>query len=302
MISYYKRVLKDAELRSLPEFEKGCWINVIDPSHRELDELSEKFRLDKQNLLSGLDKNELPRVEFIENDLYIFVKIIEGEKKDLHTLLIIIGEEYIMTLCKDRVDFIQKIADGKEEFFTSQKLKCLIRILSMINKDFERHTLSIVKRVNSKREDIGELTEKDINELLEHESTLNNFLSSYYYTNLLYQRIVKKVKFYDDDREILKDLIIEAQQGLDSCRSSLQTISNIRNHFVILMSNKLNKILTILTIFTIAITIPAAVSGLFGMNVALPLQQNPYVFYMILGFIAMTWIGSLLYFKKMKFI
>ncbi|MDP2749357.1 MAG: magnesium transporter CorA family protein [Nanoarchaeota archaeon] len=303
MIKYYKKLLKDKELRELQEFERGSWISVIEPTEEELDFLAEKFKLDRPNLVSGLDRNELPRVEFIEEEFYVILKTMPSADKDyLFTFLIVVGEEFILTLTKYKSPVIDRIMAGHDDFTTSQKLKCLITVLSMINQDFEKATLHIVKSVNSKRESIEELTEKDITDLMDNESKLNNFLSAYYYVNLIYQRIVKKIKFFEEDKEILKDLIIETQQGLDLCRSSLQSISNIRHHFEILMSNKLNKVITILTLFTVIITIPAAISGLFGMNVALPLQNNPYTFYFVLGFIALTWAGSLLYFKKKKFL
>ena len=102
----------------------------------------------------------------------------------------------------------------------------------------------------------------------------------------------------DEDKEQMEDLKIEARQGLDLCRASLKKISNLRNHLEITISNKLNKLITALTIFTILISVPAAISGIYGMNIALPIQNNPVVFYYILASIVVLWTGFLLYLKK----
>ena len=159
-----------------------------------------------------------------------------------------------------------------------------------------------MRSVNSKREALTKLNERDINILLEHEAVLNSFVSSYYYTNLIYERILKNVKFFEEDKEIINDLMIEAHQGFDLCKSSLKTISNIRNHYVILLSNKLNNIITLLTVLTVFISVPAAVSGIYGMNVALPFESNPLIFYYIILFIWAVWMGFFLFFKRKRII
>ena len=138
--------------------------------------------------------------------------------------------------------------------------------------------------------------------MLEQEDTLNDFVSSYYYINLLYERIIRKIKFFEQDKEILEDLIVEANQGFNLCKSSLKTISNIRSYYDILLSNKLNNIITILTIFTILISFPAAISGIYGMNIILPLQKNPFTFRYILIFVGIVWMGFILYLKKKKIV
>ena len=119
---------------------------------------------------------------------------------------------------------------------------------------------------------------------------------------LIYERIMKKAKFFEADKEIIEDLMVEANQGFDLCKSSLKTISNIRDYYLVILSNKLNRIITVLTIFTILISIPAAISGIYGMNIALPLQKNPLAFSYIILLMVLIWMGMLFYFKKKNII
>lgn len=303
MITYYKRTLKDDEIRKLDSFERGSWIHVVNPNAEEIDYLVKTFNLDKQNLLSGIDHNEVPRVEEVDKDLYIILKIIAlNPKYDLDTILIIVGKEFILTLSHMEPEFIKDIISKRVHFYTTQKLKSLLKIISMINKDFERTTLATVKLVNSKKEALTELTDKDINVLLSQESKLNNFVSAYSYANLVYRRIINQVRFYEQDKDMIEDLIIESKQGLELCESSLKTLSNIRNHFMILSSNKLNRVITLLTIFTIMVAVPSAISGIFGMNVTLPLEDDPNAFYFVLILIALVGLIFVFYLKKKRVI
>lgn len=301
MISFYKRKIGEREIRSLLSFEIGCWINVINPSQEEIGFLCKKFKLNKRNLLSGLDENEIPRLDFINGDIYIFTKTILSEKR-LQTFLIVIGTNFILTLSKEEPIFFKKIFSGEVEIFTTQKLKTLIKILFLINEGLEKETIKIVKEVRLREVKRREITEKELEELLEKENFLNNLVSSYYYLSLLYERMIKRIDFFEQDKEMIRDLIEEINEGFDLCKSSLKTISNIRAHLSIILTNKLNKVITILTIFTILISLPAAISGIYGMNVALPLQKNPFAFHYIMGIIIFTWISFIFYLKRNKII
>lgn len=300
MIDYYKRLPQNRKLKKLNKFEKGCWINVINPSDEEIDALTKDFDLDKQNLLSGIDKNEVPRAEKDEKELYILLKILSSNQKDLDTMLILITQKFILTLTRTQPRFINQILAGNTKFITTQRIGCMLTLLSKINAEFEKATLTIARSVNAeKRAVIGKLSERDIDNLLIHEETLNGFVSSYHYTHLVYERINKYINFKEEqNEEFMEDLVIEAKQGLDLCKSSLKTISNLRNHLEVTFSNRLNKIITLLTIFTILVSVPAAISGLYGMNVLLPMQDNPNLFYYVLGAIVLIWTLFILYLKR----
>ncbi len=306
MITYSKKTIRDKKIKKIPSVEKGCWINVVNPTEEEIGILVNEFKLDKQNLISGLDHNELPRVDFVENDIYIFVKTItpyskfQNYKTNLDTYLVVITEKFILTLSVNEPNFVKNILNNKVEFVTTQKLKCLIRLFFLINREFEKSTIDIVKIVNAKKVQTSKLKERDVSNLLQQEDILNNLVSSYYYMNLLYERLVKKLQFFEEDKEIIEDLIVEANQGFNLCKSSLKALSNIRDYYMISLSNKLNKTITILTIFTIFISIPAAISGIYGMNVRLPFQGNFLSFYYVLLIIAALCVMLFLYFKKKK--
>ncbi len=301
MISYFKRTIKDRKLKKIPEFKTGCWINVVDPTEEEISFLEKRFSLDKQNLKSGLDENEVPRVESEKTRHYILLKTIQPHlEKEMETILIVLDENFILTLSKNKPNFIESIEGGRIKFITTRRKQALLKIFSLLNKEFEKSTLRIVKKVRKEKKKYQNLGEKEINELLLQEDKLNDLVFTYYYSILVYKKIIKNIKFFEEDRELIEDLIIEAEQGFNLCKSSLKTISNIRNSSFIFLSNRLNKVINLLTVLTILISIPAAISGIYGMNVLLPFQHNPHIFYYIIGVILFSWIIFIAYLKKVK--
>ncbi len=298
MLSYFKSTVHNPKVQELEQFEVGCWIRAVDPTKEELDLLVKEYNLDLSLLEEGLDEHELPRVHFEDKETYIFVKTILPEHALLGTLLIVLSERFMITLAKEELPLIKELISKSKDFLTTQKLKCLILLFSLIDEKFEAAVNDVVKNVHKKRRTAQKLDEEDMETLLKQEEFLNNLASTYSYTNMLYAKMIKKIKFFEDDKEILEDLKIEAEQGMELCKNSLKTISNIRNYYSILLSNKLNRTIKILTLFTIILAIPAAIGGLYGMNVKLPLQDFSWTFELILTLIVICWIGFLLFLRK----
>ncbi len=303
MISFFKRTIQDKFIKRVLKPQVGVWINVVDPSSEELKYLVKEIGLDKRNLESGLDPNEVPRLDFVRDNIYIFTKILSGkERKEIETYLIVIGEDFILTLSRSKPSFLKKILKGKVPFITTQKLKCLIHLLSLIDKDFQEVTANLVKAVHKQSRLSPQMDEKMLYSLLEKENFLNTLVSFYHHINLLYERIIRKIEFFEEDKEIIENLIEESTQGLNLCKSFLKLISNMREYYVILLSHRLNRIITILTVFTIFIELPTMISGIYGMNVLLPFQKNPWIFYYLIGIIVAIWLGFILFLRRKKII
>lgn len=234
MITYYKRTIKDLTIRKIERFEVGCWINVINPLNEEIDFLCTEFNLDKRNLLSGLDENEIPRFDIVNENIYILTKVINNPFS-IKTFLIVIGNEFVLTLVSEEPDFF-KLIKNDIEFVTTQKIRALIKLMSYINKNFEREIVSIVKEVRTIGQKKSYISEQQIEILLVKENYLNLLASTYKHQILVYDRILKHIPIFKQDKEIITDLIEEMHQGFDLCSSSLKTIANIRTYYGLLLS------------------------------------------------------------------
>ena len=222
MISYFKRTIRDKGLRKLPGFETGCWINVVAPTKKELDFLEKKFKLNKQNLESGLDANEIPRVEIEEGRYYIFLKSISFNLEGgMETILIVLDESFIMTLARNKLSFLSKLERGEVNFFTTQRKKVLLKIFSLLDEEFERATLEIVKKVKSERRLSEAFGEKEINDLLLQEDKLNDLVFTYYYSILVYKKIIKSIQFFEEDQELIDCLLYTSPSPRDLSTSRM---------------------------------------------------------------------------------
>ena len=76
----------------------------------------------------------------------------------------------------------------------------------------------------------------------------------------------------------MEDLVIANSQVVNSARSILKTIQNIRGGVEAIMTSRLNNSLSILTVLTILLTVPLVIASLYGMNIDLPFQDSQYAF------------------------
>ena len=87
-----------------------------------------------------------------------------------------------------------------------------------------------------------------------------------------------------NDLESIEDIVLHMEQLLVSIKASSYTISSIQNAYSTIANNILNHRMKILTAITILLAIPNVFYGMYGMNVNLPFQHEPWAYLSIVGF------------------
>lgn len=77
----------------------------------------------------------------------------------------------------------------------------------------------------------------------------------------------RQIKLYEDDEDLLEDVMIEIKQAIEMCSIYSGILSSTMDTFANVISNNLNFIMQILTVITIVMAIPDLIFGFYGMNV-----------------------------------
>ena len=72
---------------------------------------------------------------------------------------------------------------------------------------------------------------------------------------------------YEDDEELLEDVIIENKQAIEMTSIYRDIINSTRELLSSVIDSRLNNVMKYLTSITIVMAIPTVISGLYGMNV-----------------------------------
>ncbi|MDD4476698.1 MAG: magnesium transporter CorA family protein [Patescibacteria group bacterium] len=303
MIEFYRKDLND-KLTKLECPEAGALIFALDPTQEDLNYLCENFKLERNAVEDWMDENELPHIEKDENVTHIIIRIpfVKDNAVATTPVLLAMAEENVVILSRVSGEIFEPFFKERCEFCTPYKTQFVLKIFAAAIASFDHQIKKAVKDIKAKRIDLSKLNNGDILDLVRHEETLNDFISSF----VPFTSVLEKVltgKFFplnDDDRELVDDLMVDSKQTLTLCVSSVKSISTIREAYSAILTNSLNRTMKALTGFTILFMVPNIISSFFGMNVGLPRQQDElaFIYIAILSLVSAILLAWIFYKKK----
>ena len=293
MITHYFRTLKDTELKTLDSPRSGVWTHVVEPTADDIEYLTKEFALDQTILEDAQDFFEVPRMERSGGVTYFFTRYpFDQEEEDVDTapLLIVMGESFVLTVALKEVPQFKRFLDGKEEIYTTQKAKFFIQIMTAVTNSYERKLVKLRRAVHKDRARLRVIGNREIVRWVNYEHELNDMVTALVPTNAWLNQVTSGnyMQLYNEDIELMEDLMIDNSQLVDSARSVLKTIQNVRTASEAILTNNLNASIRTLTVLTILLTIPTIIASLYGMNITLPLSAHPYAFWLVAVFILMV--------------
>lgn len=277
MISYYKTV--ENKLVELATPAPGCWVSVVDPTAQERKMLIDEYHLDSDFLKSSLDEEESSRVEQEEDQTLIIVDTAVSEVQKDDTLIfytmplgIILTQNYVFTISLRENKVIDDVVNGSIRnlqtcFRTQFVLLLMMNITSsylVYLKQIDKTSSVIQKKLH------GAMKNHELLQMLELEKSLIYFSTSLKSNDVTMNRILRGrvVKLYDEDQDLLEDVLIELKQAQEMASIYSGILSSVVDAFGSVISNNLNLVMWRLTLFTVILAVPTMVFSFYGMNTA----------------------------------
>ncbi len=291
MIKIYNSDAKTNEFKVIKEFEKGSWINMINPTEDEIKDVCKNVKINEDFIRYSLDYEEKARIDEEDEDgtiLFIIdVPILEKTKESqIHTTMplgmIVVRDEFFITVSLKRNIIIDSFEKKRIKAFSTYKKSRFLFQIMFVNAS---HYLTYLKQINKETE-IAEsilknsMKNRELLKLLSLEKSLVYFTTSLKSNELVMEKTLrgKILKLYDEDEDILEDAIIENKQAIEMSKIYSDILNGTMDAYASIISNNLNGVMKFLTSITIILAIPTLISSLWGMNVPVPLQDNPYGF------------------------
>jgi magnesium transporter len=304
MISYLRSTQYRPKIKTLEKLQSNSWVRSERPNEDELAQLTQ-LGIDQDLLIDALDPHEVPRVEFDDGWTYFITRLpdTDDDFNDFTTpIFFALGKHHIVTVSRDSLGRLwQPFIDGTH-VSTAQKTKLFMLMLEAITKQYHTRVASINRQMRATTSDVRTLTSKDIITLTEYERKLNDYLDALQPTNTAVEKLLsgRLLPLYEDDRDFVEDVSIEFEQLIARCKSLLRTITNVRDSYRAVMDTRLNETIRLLTVFTLAFTAPTMIAGLYGMNVEIPGEELPYMFWVVVLFSLLISGGLAIYFLRKK--
>ena len=248
MIRIFKTT--DSGIRKVAVAEEGCWIALTNPTAEELSTTADQFNIDVDDLKSPLDEEERSRIQVEENYTLIILDIPTIEERKgreyFYTIPfgIIFTDKYIFTVCLVDSPVLTVFMDGRVRDFYTYK----------------------------RTRFIYQMLYRNATSLRGNEVVLEKLMRN------------TSIPRYEDDEELLEDVIIENKQAIEMAKIYSDILSGTMDAFASVISNNLNIAMKFLSVITIVLTVPTIVTSALGMNVAgIPFANNPYGFWIVVG-------------------
>lgn len=300
-------------LSKLDQPKEGCWINMVAPTSRELNEIAEQYEIDLTDLATALDEEESSRISLEDGYTLILVDIptpeVRHEKKMYTTipLGIIIKEDTVITICKEETPILTYFIRNKiKGFSTKKKMRFIYQLLYRSAMSYQINLRLIdKKRIEIEERVVGNTTDIDLIELHELESTLVYFATSLRANSIVLERLrrYKRIDQYPEDMELLEDVTVEYQQAIEMTSIYRDIIDGTGQLLSSVIDNRLNNVMKRLTALTVLMAIPTIISGLWGMNTSgeyMPFAYAPYGFEIVCGITVIICLVVLWFMKKKK--
>ena len=297
MIEIFK-TMEGKVLEQVDSVEKDCWISLTNPTPLEIHQIASQCGIEEDVLKTALDAEERARIEAEDEYTLILIdipaiekEIVEKQEKDRYItmpLAIVHLDAYIITVCLVETPVLTHIRSGRMKgFSTHKKTRFILQIFYRVATQFLQYLRSI-NRQSESIEDRLHVSQrnKELFELLELQKSLVYFTTSLRSNEGVFEKMLKneKVKRYPDDEDLLEDVIIENKQAMEMANIYNGILSGMVDTFASVISNNLNIVMKFLATVTIVMSIPTMIASFYGMNVPLPGHDNPYGFYIVLGF------------------
>jgi magnesium transporter len=308
MINYYKT--SEGGLTKLESPVTGAWINVVDPTPEEIAYLTDEIEIFPDLINYSLDLDEMPRIERDEDEGYTFILLriphFQGENVDVPyatiPLGILIVDGVIVTVCRHETDILKPLMNGKYRGLkTGKRYRFVLYLFLEAAVHYLAHLRHINKTVEAVEDQLQKSTRnREVLELLKYQKSLTYFATALRSNEVMMERVQRMKLFnqYDEDADLLEDVITENQQAIQMTSIATDILSGMMDAFASIISNNVNSVMKLLTALTIVVSMPTIVSSFFGMNVSIPYGDHPLAYLGILGLTIVLTVGTILTFAK----
>ena len=311
MFKMYNTNLETNITEETKEFIRGNWINMVSPSEEEIKTVCENVNIQDDFIRYALDSEEKARIDIEEDDNTILFIIdtpiieIESGAKIYSTTpigVIFVRDDYIITVSLNKNPILEDLVKRKmKNIITYKKSRMLLQLFYSNSEMF----LTLLRKLNKETE-IAEnvlknsMKNKELLKLLSLEKSLVYFTTSLKSNEVVMEKTMRGnlIKLYDEDEDILEDAIIENKQAIEMARIYRDILTGTMDAYASIISNNLNGVMKYLTTITIILAIPTMIASYWGMNVPVPLQENPFGFVLIVVFSILIGVIASLWLKK----
>ncbi|MBU2555040.1 MAG: magnesium transporter CorA family protein [Bacteroidales bacterium] len=289
------------------------WVHIKSPSEEDFEFLSSRFHFHQLDIEDCRQKNQRPKIDIYDDYYFLILHFPVFDRQNQFIkpseVKIFWGEDYIITVGKTHwmVDRLFENALKQEKAGIDFEVGTSDALLYTILEQLMTESVVLLRRVGLELEMIGrELFVNKPTRVIQRLSvTRKNIIA----LNTMYKpqlRVFNKfesgsVEGFAHNMEDYWGNILDYYNNMwDMTEDYGELIDGLSTTFDSMQTNKTNEIMKILTLISSIILPLTFLTGLYGMNVLLPLQEDNHAFWIITVIMLLVGGGMITYFRRKK--
>ena len=289
-----------------------CWINVVCPTHDDIELLKEKFNVPVSFLNDIEDNEERPRMEHEDGWRLVILRIpFKTEDNDNPFVTVPMGiiskGDLFISVCHYDVEMINDFVmfSRRKLYYDKKREDLLLHLMLSSAVWFMKYLKQVNVQIKQGEDELEKsVRNEELHRLMKLERTLVYFITSIRGNEILMIKLKSMFKQagIDYDKDLLEDVEIEIQQAHSSANIYSHILSSMMDTFASIISNNLNIIMKRLTSISIILMIPTLIASFYGMNVPNFIETSPFGFMGIIVVSLFLSVMALVFFKKRKWL
>lgn len=283
-----------------------CWIDAVAPSEAERATLR-ALGVPDDLVQDALDTDELARVHHHETGARLFVLRVpanasaSAEVIPLGVVTLPGGSVITISAVDTGIPSLLAAADIDGTSSSRLSLDLALRVAERFVATLRAIDGDIARLEGKLR---GALENDEILALLEQQKRLVHLDTALAADQLVLERALHDVRLdlSETDRVLVEDVLVELRQAGMMTRTRKEMLGETMDALATVVSNNLNVAMKQLASLTLMVAIPALFAGLYGMNVPLPLADQPFAFVGILLLSGVAIVGLAAYLRKRQWV
>ncbi|MBK7489601.1 MAG: magnesium transporter CorA family protein [Bacteroidales bacterium] len=290
MITYWQMIPNG--LLPLNTFEKGCIVNVTDPTPSEIGILNTTLKVPDDFLADILDVDERSRME-VEDDVLLMIyripyqNVSNGLPFTTIPLGLVLDKDNLVIICHRNNEVLDDFFSRSGKGITIEtKIDLILHLFIRTTMFYHRYLKQINNQTTIIEQDLEKSTRnEELHRLLKMEKCLVYFTTSLRSNEAMMLKLKnsKWIRDYEFSSDLLEEATIENRQAIEMAKIYSDIQSGMMDAFASVISNNLNIVMKSLTIVTIVLMIPTLIASFYGMNVPNRLETNMSAFWFLLG-------------------
>jgi len=312
MIQFFKNI--NHQTVEVDHPEDSVWVNILPPlKQQEFTNLSDQLDIPLDYLTDSLDIDERARFEEYDNVKLIVIKT-PTENNSFNEsdayyitipICIILTHNQIVTVNSFENGAIKKFLNTFQNRHPDKKSMMALKVIEKITQTYMEYLKEINQRRNLMEQKLyASNRNEELLELMRIQKSMVYFVTALRSNEMLLLKLARTnfLGLTDEEKEFLDDLAVDMSQALEMANIYTNILSSTLDAFASIINNNMNLVLKRLTSITIILSLPALVTGIYGMNVPIPYANSHYAFYIpILLSIGISIIISWYFMKKKWF-